>query len=418
MTMNPAALAPTLRLVAKLLHLLVIGLLALTVVRAWATGDTAHPAAVTISAAVMAAIYVAGPASVRIRSDRRLAALWLAAVGVAWLVVLVWTADGVWLAFPLYFVELHLLPRRPATAAVAVTALAAGIAFAAHNDAVVLAALVGPVLGGAVAIATVAGYESLYRESEQRRRLITELRSTQADLVEVTHEAGVLAERERLAREIHDTLAQNLSSIQLLLRAAGRKLPPGADDAARLVEQARLTAQDGLDEARRFVRALTPPSLEESTLAGALERLATTTSAVQGLPTRFVLSGTPVDTEVAQEVALLRVAQSALANAVQHAGARQAVMTLSYLETEVALEVVDDGVGLSLDTETTPTAVAEANRGFGLASMRSRARSMGGTVEIESAPGEGTAIRVLLPITRHEPAPDEPAPASKRRDVL
>src|SRR5439155_18708562 len=131
----------------------------------------------------------------------------------------------------------------------------------------------GPVLGAAVAVATVSGYRALYRESEQRRRLIDELQTTRRDLDAAQREAGVLAERERLAREIHDTLAQGLSSIQLLLRAAEREI---SGPAAEYVRQARHAAQDNLAEARRFVRDLSPPDLEHGSLPAALRRLGET----------------------------------------------------------------------------------------------------------------------------------------------
>ncbi|EHN76766.1 two component system histidine kinase, partial [Streptomyces coelicoflavus ZG0656] len=130
-----------------------------------------------------------------------------------------------WEAFPLYFLQLHLLSRRAGLAAVTATAVAAVAGYAAHAGSFGPAMVIGPALGAAVAVAVVWGYQALYRESERRRRLIEELTATRADLALAQHTAGVLAERERLAREIHDTLAQGLSSIQLLLRAAERALP-------------------------------------------------------------------------------------------------------------------------------------------------------------------------------------------------
>src|SRR5439155_4680856 len=131
----------------------------------------------------------------------------------------------------------------------------------------------GPVLGAAVAVATVSGYRALYRESEQRRRLIDELQTTRRDLDAAQREAGVLAERERLAREIHDTLAQGLSSIQLLLSAAERRLSTSDSAALDQIRAARTAASDNLAAARRFVRDLTPPELTGASLPAALDRL-------------------------------------------------------------------------------------------------------------------------------------------------
>ncbi|MGW0764350.1 sensor histidine kinase [Streptomyces sp. NPDC002676] len=395
--MNTAAptLTPTTRALSWCLHLLVVGLLALAAVRA-VTGPGPHSAPTVAVAAVCGLVYAAGPLVPRIRGDRRNAAWWLAAVGAVWLVLLALSADGVWVAFPLYFLQLHLLPRRAGLAAVAATALAAITAYAAHQGSFSAAMAIGPALGAAVAVAVVWGYQALYRESEQRRRLIEELTATRADLVEAQHTAGVLAERERLAREIHDTLAQGLSSIQLLLRAAERTLPAAPENAARYVGQARQAAVDNLAEARRFVAALSPPALEGSTLVDALERLCATTGTRHRLTARFRLSGDPVPLPTAHEVALLRIAQSALANTVRHARAGAVEVTLGHLRDQVTLAVVDDGVGF--DPGRLPAPDPETG-GFGLAAMHARIRALGGTLTIESAPGHGTALTARLPLT-------------------
>ncbi|MBL1097866.1 sensor histidine kinase [Streptomyces coffeae] len=395
--MNAAAptLTPTTRALAWCLHLLVIGLLALAAGRAVADGEP-HAGLKVASAVACAAVYATGPLLPSIRCSRRAAALWLAAVGVVWLVLLALSPDAVWMAFPLYFLQLHLLPRRAGLIAVVATAAAAITGFAAHQRSFSAAMAIGPALGAAVAVAVVWGYQALYRESEQRRRLIEELTATRANLAEVQHTAGVLAERERLAREIHDTLAQGLSSIQLLLRAAERALPDRPDATARHVEAARQAAVDNLAEARRFVAALTPPALEGTTLAGALARLCTTTSTRHRITARFHLTGDPVPLATAHEVALLRIAQSALANTVRHAHAATAEITLSYLGHHIALDVVDDGTGF--DPGRLPAPDPE-NGGFGLAAMRARMHALGGTLTIESTPGHGTALAAQLPLT-------------------
>ncbi|MFD3354130.1 sensor histidine kinase [Streptomyces fradiae] len=402
--MNSTAptLTPTTRALAWCLHVLVAALLAPAAGRAVVDH---HPQAglITATAAACAVIYAAGPVLPRVRCSRRAAALWLAAVGACWLVLLALSADGVWVAFPLYFLQLHLLSRRAGLAAVAVTAVTAVTGFAAHQGAFSPAMAIGPVIGAAVAVAVVWGYQALYRESEQRRRLIEELTATRADLATAQHAAGVLAERERLAREIHDTLAQGLSSIQLLLRAAERALPHAPENAARYVDQARQAAVDDLAEARRFVAALTPPALEGTTLAGALERLCATTSIRHRITARFHLTGEPVPLATAHEVALLRVAQSALANTVRHAEAATAEVTLSYLGDQVAVDVVDDGGGFRPDRLPAPDPEAG---GFGLAAMRARVHALGGTLTVESAPGHGTALAAQLPLTPS--AHDEP----------
>ncbi|MFE3379944.1 sensor histidine kinase [Streptomyces anulatus] len=406
--MNTTALTltPTTRALAWCLHLLVVGLLALAAGRAVADGRP-HAGVVLAAAVACGLVYAAGPLLPGTSRSLRAAAWWLTAVGAAWLVLLALSADGVWVAFPLYFLQLHLLPRRAGLAAVTATGAAAIAGFAVHQGSFNAAMAIGPALGAAVAVAVVWGYQALYRESEQRRRLIEELTATRADLATAQHTAGVLAERERLAREIHDTLAQGLSSIQLLLRAAERALPQTPENAARYVDQARQTAVDNLAEARRFVAALTPPALEGTTLAAALERLCATASTRHRITARFHLTGDPVPMPTAHEVALLRIAQSALANTVRHAQASTAEVTLSYLGDHVAVDIVDDGRGFDPTHLPVPDPAAG---GFGLAAMRARAQALGGTLSLESAVGHGTALAAQLPLVPTPDTPSDPAP--------
>ncbi|MFE0176916.1 sensor histidine kinase [Streptomyces sp. NPDC059002] len=388
---------PVPRALRLCLHALLAGLLALPVVKALTGGGDGgaptHPAGVGAAALLMAAVYTAGTLSPPVARSRRAAAVWLAALGASWLVLLTLSPEGLWAAFPLYFLQLHLLPIRWALPAVLGTAVAAIASFLVHSAQVTPGSFIGPLLGAAVAVVTVLGYEALYRESERRRELIDELVATRAELAEAERTAGTLAERERLAREIHDTLAQGLSSIQLLLRAAQRGLPAGSP-AAPHIEQARTAAQDNLAEARRFVRALTPPDLEHGSLAGALERLSTSSP---GPRVRFSLSGTPTELPTPYEVALLRVAQSALANTVRHAAADRAEITLTFMDASVTLDVVDDGRGFDPAAWPEPAA-PRGEGGFGLPAMRSRARSLGGTFTVESAAGQGTAVAISLPL--------------------
>ncbi|WP_432121817.1 sensor histidine kinase [Streptomyces sp. S1] len=373
------------------LHLLMAGLLVLAAVRA-------HSAAGTVAAAVTGAVYAAGSYLPAVRTSRRAAAVWLGVLGASWLAMLCLTPEALWVAFPLYFLQLHLLPARWSLPAVALTAGAAILSYVGHGAALNPGVFIGPLLGAAVAVATVLGYQALYRESERRRRLIEELIATRAELAAAERHAGTLAERERLAREIHDTLAQGLSSIQLLLRAAERALPPDSP-AAGHIERARRAAQDDLAEARRFVRALAPPDLEHGSLAAALERLCEpgAEAGPYGPRVRFSVSGTPVELPTPYEVALLRIARSALANTVRHASASRAEITLSFMGASVTLDVVDDGEGFE------PGAVRPSSEGgFGLPAMRSRAESLGGTFTVESAPGQGTAVAVSLPLSPGE----------------
>ncbi|MFI7673213.1 sensor histidine kinase [Actinophytocola sp. NPDC049390] len=401
---------PTSRTLTWCLHLLVVGLLALAAVRAVVAGDPRAELVLSVTA-VCGTVYAVGPLLPHIRRSRRAAAGWLTVVGAAWLGLLVLTADGVWIAFPLYFLQLHLLTRRGGLAAVTVTALAAITAFTAHQGSFSPAVAIGPALGAAVAVAVVWGYQALYRESEQRRHLIEELTTTRADLADAQHTAGVLAERERLAREIHDTLAQGLSSIQLLLHAAERAVPAPARKAVHYVVQARQAAADNLAEARRLVAALTPPALENASLAGALERLCTTTSACHPITARFHLVGNPTPLQTPHEVALLRIAQSAVANTVRHADATVAEVHLNYLGDHVELDILDNGTGFDLDRLPDPD---PEDGGFGLAAMRSRAHALGGTLTVESTAGQGTTLTARLPLDRPAGTERETEPEVRR----
>ncbi|NXY94898.1 sensor histidine kinase [Streptomyces sp. BR123] len=402
----PRPLTPVSRVLRLCLHALLAALLVLAAGRAVAHSVPAAGAVVAVCA-VLAAVYGAGARSPAVRGSTAAAGLWLAALGAVWAGLLVLSPDGLWLAFPLYFLELHLLRLRWGITAVAVTACAAIASFLGHSGTVTPGAFLGPLLGAAVAVATVLGYQALYRESERRRELIEELIATRAELAAAERDAGTLAERERLAREIHDTLAQGLSSIQLLLRAAERALPerdPRLAPALEHIGRAREAAQDNLAEARRFVRALTPPDLEHGSLAGALERLCASTPQA-----RFSVSGTPRELPTPYEVALLRIAQSALANVVRHAAAGRAEITLTFMDASVTLDVVDDGAGFD------PASAPSGEGGFGLPAMRARAETLGGLFTVESAPGQGTAVAVTLPLpanTADAATPATPAAAA------
>ncbi|GAA3892707.1 sensor histidine kinase [Saccharothrix violaceirubra] len=380
--------APTARALSWGPHLLLQALLLLTAGRAVVDG-LPHVVPTVAAAVVCAGVCAAGPLVPRIGRSRG----WLALVGACWLGLLVLSADAVWVAFPLYFLQLHRLSRPVGATAVAATAFAAIAAFAAHSGSFGIAMAIGPVLGAVVAVAVVWGYQALHRENERRRALIGELTAIRADLATAQHTAGVLAERERLAHEIHDTLAQGLSSIQLLLRAAQRALPANPDDAAGHVEHARRTAADNLAEARRFVAALTPPALDGTTLADALERLCVGTGTRHRIATRLHVTGEPTPLPTTHEVALLRIAQSALSNTVRHAQATTADVTLGYGGDHVTLDVADDGTGFDHLPAPDPR-----HGGFGLPSMHARATALGGTLVIDSAPGHGTTLSARLPL--------------------
>jgi signal transduction histidine kinase len=204
-------------------------------------------------------------------------------------------------------------------------------------------------------------------------------------------EAGVLDERQRMAREIHDTLAQGLTGIVTQLQAAEQASTRTPDDLTgwrRHVDAATRLARDSLTEARRSVDALRPEPLEGCRLSEALSSVAERWSVLHGIPAQVTTTGTarPIDPEA--EFALLRAAQEALANVARHAHATRVGLTISYMENEVALDVRDDGAGFD------PAAL---DRGFGLVAMRQRIARLSGSLQVESEPGGGTAVSACVP---------------------
>ena len=364
------------------------------------------------AAVVLAAIYLAGTvlekrhAEARIGfNPRRYGLLWLGLVTAMWAALLAGSADFAWLAFPIFFLHLHLLPRRAALLTISLMTVAVIASQWAASGAPVphAAAVVGPVLGAIFAVITGLAYAALYREAENQRRAADELRRTREELSRSQHQSGVLAERERLAREIHDTLAQGLSSIVLLGRAAEQSLADGdAPTAAARLALVQQTAADNLAEARSFVRGLSSPHLEGTTLVEALRRLCGTTetgAAAAGLALRCRLEvdGGPQDLPQPVRVALLRAAQASLANVRDHARAANAVVTLAFLDTEVTMDVYDDGTGFDPAVAAGAADSADGS-GFGLRSLRERVAALNGSLAVESAPGDGTVVAIRLPL--------------------
>jgi len=263
----------------------------------------------------------------------------------------------------------------------------------------------------------------------------------QQQLLTQAREAGVQDERQRMAREIHDTLAQGLTGIITQLQAAEQ----AADEPAgwrRHFDAATRLARESLSEARRSVEALRPESLELARLSEALGEVAGRWSSLHGIPVQVTTTGTARPMPPEAEFALLRAAQEALANVARHARATRVGVTLSYMEHQVALDVRDDGQGFDLKKLCAQAAGASSNAnastntngntntkghtntsshvnglvglsvgdglrrhpagspdgGFGLVAMRQRIESLAGTLQVESEPGFGTGISACLPL--------------------
>lgn len=241
----------------------------------------------------------------------------------------------------------------------------------------------------------------LKEKSARLAALAEENADLQARLLVQAREAGVLGERQRLAREIHDTVAQGLTGILTQLEAADEAA--GATPAVRArLATVRELARESLTEARRSVQALRPAPLATAAQLGtALSEVAAAWSRACEVSVTVSVTGDarPLHTEV--ESTLLRVAQEALANVGKHARASQVGITLSYMEDVVALDVRDDGSGFTPGPGS--GSGGGSGGGFGLVAMRQRVTRLAGSLAVESAPGQGTAISATVPAIPADP---------------
>jgi signal transduction histidine kinase len=238
--------------------------------------------------------------------------------------------------------------------------------------------------------------QALAEAREANRKLAASLAENAGlheQLLTQAREAGILDERQRMAREIHDTLAQGLAGIITQLQAAEQASQQPAEWRRHGAAATRL-ARDSLTEARRSVDALRPEPLETARLSDALAAVAERWSALHGIAVQVTTTGTARPLPPDAESALLRAAQEALANVAKHAQASLVGLTLSYMEHEVALDVRDDGQGF--DSRHCPDG-QHGGRGFGLTAMRQRIEGLRGTLQVESEPGAGTAISACVP---------------------
>jgi signal transduction histidine kinase len=228
-------------------------------------------------------------------------------------------------------------------------------------------------------------------QSTERAELIAQLEQTRSELAKANREAGVLAERERLASEIHDTIAQGFTSIVMLAQAAESMIESDPARARQQLDLVGRTARENLAESRALVAGLAPTALTSATLVDALARLTERAGQELGISAEFTLAGEPRTLGTGAEVVLVRVCQEALSNVRKHARARSVRVSLRFgcagvqaggSTGGVRLEVADDGVGFEVDWDS----------GFGLRGMRARVYDIGGKLDVTSAPGAGTTV--------------------------
>ncbi|MET7690521.1 sensor histidine kinase [Streptomyces sp. NPDC005483] len=289
-----------------------------------------------------------------------------------------------WIAIPLAVVALRIPGRRVTVSAIG--AITAG-----------LPALLVRIGGGvdldvlAPPLAALGATVVLYRSQQL---LIDQLAATLSELAQRQREAGRLAERTRIARDLHDTLAQELAGSRMLLQAVERDWQRDPDAALRQVRAVSQALGAHLEETRTIISDLTPPALEQDDLETALRSLCTRPHPAAGTPrVTFRTQGEPRLVAGERAVSLLRVDQGLLANAREHARATQVHVTLAYGDDWAAVEVRDDGRGCDPLT----TRPRSRDRGFGLVAARDRLSALGGTLTVDSAPRHGTRVRAQLP---------------------
>ncbi len=371
----------------------IVGLCAAAIV-AMALLNHRFPGNVPVAAAALAAIAVATPTvGRRVITSRRsnwAAAAFAATVVTLW-VVAVWSSPVAIAAipamYPVLFASLSLGAALCVTGLVTLTPLATTLLTdGMHSPYLTIAAactLVGlvaaPVIGTMIMTSM--------RQRARLSTLIDDLKESRAESARLSHEAGVAAERERLAREIHDTLAQGFTSIITLAQAVEAELD-GAPAAARAhIALIGATARENLGEARGMVTQLTPTALDQGSVSAAIQRLCERLSAETGITVTTAISRPLPELGMATDVVLLRAAQEALTNVAKHSRASSANLKLAPAAENVRLTVVDNGVGFS----------AASMEGFGLRGMRTRIAQVGGTIFVSATAGGGATVTIEVP---------------------
>lgn len=393
-------------------HALFVLLAVICTVRALTAG-TPWPAQLAATGLLVAwYTYGAHRAAAGGQRSTRAGQAWLAVLVLGWVGLVALSPENVWLAFSLWLLAGHLLPLGAALAVSLVILLVVVLEPVRQAGSTTFPAVIGPAVGSLIALGVARAQGRLVRDVVERQRLISSLVAAQEETAALTdelartqHEAGALAERTRLSRDIHDTLAQGFSSILLLARGRGDELDP--QRAAQLLAQIETTAAEGLDEARRVVGALAPRELEDDGLAAALRRLVARLREEVEIDGDVFVDGALPPLPTVTEVALLRTAQSALANVRLHSGAGRVVVSLGTVSdpsgrTSVRLDIVDDGRGFDAAawqrTGLDQVSGSPLRGGYGIAATAARLRELGGSLEVESAPGEGTALAASLPL--------------------
>jgi two-component system CheB/CheR fusion protein len=220
--------------------------------------------------------------------------------------------------------------------------------------------------------------------------------SQQRALAQEAQQAALLEERNRMAMDVHDTLAQGLTGIVLQLESAEQASYDGIEDVHKYIARARDLARESLEQARRSVMALAAPELEREDLQSSLRQLVKQMNPDSKPNMEFMVRGTPRTLGPEIKEGLLRIAQQSLTNALQHARARKIGVELAFGAQKVSLEVSDDGRGFSVSKRPAGH--------LGLRGMEHRAKELGGKLQLKSRRGKGTRVTVTVPLPDRAPA--------------
>ena len=352
------------------LHVLVAVLLLVGVVSSrW------NPLAICM-AVPFALLYLAGTVAYNEgkRFPRAAMYTWLAAVLALWVVMALHAAEFVWLEFPLVILVSVVLPT---WSGIAVAALLLAFTLSITAPGAGIGGVVGPLLGTVLALLIYHSYRALRAEADHYKHLAYELQATHMELAAAEHASGVLEERARLSREVHDTIAQGLSSIVLLGRTLDKQITePGAK---QILDTIRATASDNLAEARRFVAVNAGPA---EPLPRRLEELARGAEGrQQALGQRLTVDLNVEDVPEPAAGVIERVVREGLSNIVRHAGATRAVVTVEQLGDVATVDVFDNGRGIT------------GPEGYGLRGLRARVAEVGGTLSVE-----GNVLAASIPL--------------------
>lgn len=342
--------------------------------------------ALAIAAGLSYATAVIGPrrepaATTRLQGYTTRQGIGLLAATAFWIPLTILAPSFGWCAFALFFAVHRVLRGVVASLVSGIVVVAVSVGLFIMSSGEDLGLVLGPFFGGLVLS---YAYSALDRAISTQRSLIAELLDTREQLARSERDAGALAERGRVASELHDTVVQRTASALLLLEADGQR--PGGSSAT--VAEAREGLREALVETRQLLHGLADADPRAESLPAVLGSQA----AASGATFSIVGEQRPVAEPLTQ--ALQRVVQESLINSRKHADAQTVQVTLTYFPDAVGIDVADDGVGFAVTPERQRMGDGD---GFGIRAMTWRIRNLGGDLTIESRPGGGTVVAATVP---------------------